>query len=125
MSYNISRVVDVSCAICSFTSAAAGTVSFSFVNGDFTPSIVSDVITLEAGYEYFIISAPSITVLTNYRHIIDGVDGDTYSVSAASNNSGLDEQFSSIQADASATFSLYADQAISSNSRLQIWRFPL
>lgn len=125
MSYNIARNVNPQLAICSFSSASAGNVAFSFVNGDFTPSIASNVITLEAGFEYLITSAPSITVATNYRHVVDGVNGDLYSVSGTSTTSGLDEQTSSIQADASATFSLYADQAVTSNSRLIVWRFPL
>lgn len=125
MSYNIARNVNPQIAICSFSSASAGNVAFSSVNGDFTPSIASDVITLEAGFEYLITSAPSITVATQYRHIVDGVNGDLYSASGTSLTSGLDEQTSSIQADASATFSLYADQAVGSNSRLIIWRFPL
>ena len=125
MSYNIARNVNPQLAICSFSSASAGNVAFSFVNGDFTPSIASDVITLEAGFEYLITIAPSITVAPNYRHVVDGVNGDLYSVSGTSTTSGLDEQTSSIQADASATFSLYADQAVTSNSRLIVWRFPL
>lgn len=125
MSYNVARNVNPNLAICSFSSSGAGNVIFSFVNGDFTPSITSDVITLQAGFEYLITSAPSITVATQYRHVVDGVNGDLYSVSATSTTSGLDEQTSSIQADASATFSLYADQAVTNNSRLIIWRFPL
>lgn len=125
MSYNLARNVNPQVAICSFSSSGAGNVVFSFVEGDFTPSIASDVITLEAGYEYFIISTPTITVATNYRHVIDSVDQTMYSVTATSTTSGLDENTSSIQANASATFSLYADQAITNNSRLQIWRFPL
>lgn len=125
MSYNVARNVTPQLAICSFSSSGAGNVTFSFVNGDFTPSIASDVITLEAGFEYFIISTPTITVATNYKHVIDGVDQTTYSVAATSTTSGLDENTSSIQADASATFSLYADQAITNNSRLQVWRFHL
>lgn len=125
MSYNVARNVTPQLAICSFSSSGAGNVTFSYINGDFTPSIASDVITLDAGFEYFIISTPTITVATNYKHVIDGVNQTTYSVTATSTTSGLDENTSSIQADASATFSLYADQAITNNSRLQVWRFPL
>lgn len=125
MSYNIARNVNPQLAICSFSSASAGNVSFSFVNGDFTPSIASDVITLEAGFEYFVVSTPTVSTTTTYKHIIDGVDQTSYTVTATSTTSGLDENTSSIQADASVAFSLYADQAVTSNSRLQLWRFPL
>jgi hypothetical protein len=125
MSYNIARNVNPQLAICSFSSASAGNVAFSFVNGDFTPSIASDVITLEAGFEYFVVSTPTISTITTYKHIIDGVDQTSYTVTATSTTSGLDENTSSIQADASVAFSLYADQAVTSNSRLQLWRFPL
>jgi hypothetical protein len=125
MSYNIARNVNPQLAICSFSSASASNVLFSFVNGDFTPSIASDVITLEAGFEYFVVSTPTISTITTYKHIIDGVDQTSYTVTATSTTSGLDENTSSIQADASVAFSLYADQAVTSNSRLQLWRFPL
>jgi hypothetical protein len=125
MSYKIARNVNPQLALCSFSSSVAGNVAFSFINGDFTPTITSDVITLEAGFEYFIVSTPTVSTTTNYKHIIDSVDQTSYTVTATSTTSGLDENTSSIQADASATFSLYADQAIGSNSRLQIWRFPL
>lgn len=125
MSYNLARNVNPQLAICSFSSASAGNVAFSFVNGDFTPSIASDVITLEAGFEYFVVSTPTISTITTYKHIIDGVDQTSYTVTATSTTSGLDENTSSIQADASVAFSLYADQAVTSNSRLQLWRFPL
>jgi hypothetical protein len=125
MSYNVARNVNPQLAICSFSSASAGNVAFSFVNGDFTPSIASDVITLEAGFEYFVVSTPTVSTTTTYKHIIDGVDQTSYTVTATSTTSGLDENTSSIQADASVAFSLYADQAVTSNSRLQLWRFPL
>lgn len=125
MSYNVARNVNPNLAICSFASSGAGNVTFSYINGDFTPSITSDVITLDAGFEYFITSTPTISLATTYKHIIDGVEQTTYSITATSTTSGLDENTSSIQADASATFSLYADQSVTENSRLQIWRFPL
>lgn len=125
MSYKVARRVNPQVAICSFSSSGAGNVAFSFVSGDFTPSIASDVITLGAGYEYFIVSSPSITAATSYRHIIDGVNGDLYPASTTSLTSALDDQYSSIQADAAVTFSLYATLAVTLNSRLQIWRFPL
>jgi hypothetical protein len=125
MSYNVARNVNPQLAICSFSSASAGNVAFSFVNGDFTPSIASDVITLEAGFEYFVVSTPTVSTTTTYKHIIDGVDQTSYTVTATSTTSGLDENTSSIQADSSVAFSLYADQAVTSNSRLQLWRFPL
>jgi hypothetical protein len=125
MSYNIARTVAPQLALCSFSSSGVGNVAFSFINGDFTPTITSDVITLDAGFEYFIVSTPTISVATTYKHIIDGVDQTSYTVTATSTTSGLDENTSSIQADASVAFSLYADQAVTSNSRLQLWRFSL
>jgi hypothetical protein len=125
MSHNVARSVSVALAICSFSSSGAGNVDFSFINGDFTPSISTSVITLEAGFEYFIISSPVISASTGYYHIVDGVNDPNYSVSTTATTSGRDERTSSIQADASVTFSIYASQALGSNSRLQIWRFPL
>ena len=125
MSYNIASTVAPQLALCSFSSSGAGNVAFSFINGDFTPTIASDIITLDAGFEYFVVSTPTISVATTYKHIIDGVDQTSYTVTATSTTSGLDENTSSIQADASVAFSLYADQAVTSNSRLQLWRFPL
>lgn len=125
MSYNCARLVNPDVALCSFSSASAGNVAFSFLNGGFTLSISTTTITLEAGFEYFITSAPTITLATTYYHIVNGTNGDSYSVGATSTDSGLDEQSSSIQADTQATFSLYASQAVTSNSRLIIWRIPL
>jgi len=104
MSYNVARNVNPQLAICSFSSASAGNVAFSFVNGDFTPSIASDVITLEAGFEYFVVSTPTVSTTTTYKHIIDGVDQTSYTVTATSTTSGLDENTSSIQADAMFCF---------------------
>lgn len=125
MSYNVGRNVNPQACICSFSSVGAGNVSFTYINGDFIPLIVGDVITFESGFEYFITSSPTITVATTYYHIIDGISGPEYSVSATSTNSGLDEQSSSIQADATITFSVYVSQAVNENSRLTVWRFPL
>ncbi len=128
MSYNIARSVSPSFALCSFSSLAAGNVDFTFIDGDFTPSISSNLLTLEAGYEYFLTSSPcadGTDTACSYRHIVDGVDGDLHSIQATSLAGGLDQQFSSIQADALASFAIYADSAINSNSRLEVWRFPL
>lgn len=125
MSYNVGRNVNPQACICSFSSEGAGSVLFTFIHGDFTPSILDDVITFESGFEYFVTSSPTITVATTYYHIVDGVNGTSYSVGAASNNTGLDEQSSSMQADAPVTFSINVSQAVTDNSRLVIWRFPL
>ena len=51
MSYNISRYVSPALAICSFSSAGAGVVTFSFINGNFSPMISGAQIALDAGYE--------------------------------------------------------------------------
>lgn len=128
MSYNIARTVNPNFALCSFSSLAAGNVDFTFIGGDFTPNISSTLLTFDAGYEYFLTSSPcadGTDTACSYRHIIDGVDGDLHSIQATSLAGGLDQQFSSIQADASASFAIYSDSPINSNSRLEIWRFPL
>jgi len=129
MSYNIARTVNPTFAFCSFSSLTAGNVDFVFIDGDFAPSVSAGLLTLEAGYEYFLTSAPcvlnSADTACQYRHIVDGVNGDLYSMQATSLAGGLDNQFSSVQADSSASFALYADKALSSNSRLEIWRMPL
>jgi hypothetical protein len=127
MSYNLLREVSPSFALCSFSSAIAGNVTFTFINGDYTPSILLDTITLEAGYEYFLVSSPcadGTDAAVSYRHIINGVDGDLYTMQATSLAGGLDQQFASIQNMSSTTFQIYADSPINSNSRLEVWRFP-
>lgn len=125
MSYNVARMVNPELAICSFSSVAAGNVIFLNVSGGFTPQIAADTITLDAGYEYLLISSPSVTTATSCRHIVNDISETLYSITVTAVTSGLDELTSSILADASATFKLYSDQALTSNSRLQIWRFPL
>lgn len=128
MSYNIARLVAPSFALCSFSSSGAGNVAFSFLEGDFTPTINTTTITLDAGFEYFLSSAPCVNAgdtAGSYRHIIDGVDGTLYPIQATSSTGGLDQQFFSTLADADVSFQLYADSLIIPNSRLEIWRFPL
>ena len=44
MSYNIARSVSPSFALCSFSSLAAGNVDFTFIAGDFTPNISSNLL---------------------------------------------------------------------------------
>jgi len=105
MSYNIARQVSPQVAILSFSSAGAGNVVFAS----------------------FLTSSPvtsSATAATFY-HIVDGVNGTSYSIVSTSFTSGLDQQIESIQSDATTTFSLNCNQATSSNSRLEIWRIPL
>lgn len=125
MSYNVARHTEPQIAILSFSSAGAGLVTFADVNGQFSISGVgSNVLTLDAGYEYFITSSPATTSATaaTFYHVVDGVNGRSDSIVATSFTSGLDQKTSSIQADASVTFSLNCSQATSSNSRLEIWR---
>lgn len=128
MSYNIARTINPSFALCSFSSLASGNVEFTFVDGDFIPNISTSLLTLDAGYEYFLVSSPSPLsgdTACSYRHIVDGVEGDLYAIQATSLSGGLDQQFTSQQADSSISFQIYADSAISNNSRLEIWRMPL
>ena len=128
MAYNIARQVSPQVAILSFSSAGAGNVDFASVNGQFSINGTgTSTIQLDAGYEYFLTSSPvtsSATAATFY-HIVDGVNGTSYSIAATSFTSGLDQQIESIQSDATSTFSLNCNQATSSNSRLEIWRIPL
>ena len=128
MSYRVARHTEPQIAILSFSSAGAGLVTFADVNGQFSISGVgSNVLTLDAGYEYFITSSPATTSATaaTFYHVVDGVNGRSDSIVATSFTSGLDQKTSSIQADAAVTFSLNCSQATTSNSRLEIWRVPL
>jgi hypothetical protein len=126
MSYNISRSVTPSLAICSFSSAGAGLVTFTFVNGEYTPTISGSQITLEQGYEYFLSVSPSTGgASATYATIIDGVTGTSYPISTTSTSTSLDQKMESILSDASSTFEITGSAALSSNSRLEIWRIPL
>jgi hypothetical protein len=126
MSYNISRYVSPALAICSFSSAGAGVVTFSFINGDFTPMISGTQIALDAGYEYFLTVSPSTSVASaTYATIIDGVTGTSYPISTTSTSTPLDQKMESILSDAASIFEITGSAALSSNSRLEIWRIPL
>lgn len=128
MSYNVARQVSPQIAILSFSSAGAGNVDFVSVNGQFSiTGAGTSTIQLEAGYEYFLTSSPVISSASSasFYHIVDGVNGTSYSIAATSFTSGLDQQVESIQANSTTSFSLYCDQATTSNSRLEIWRIPL
>lgn len=128
MSYSIARQVSPQISIMSFSSAGAGNVDFASVNGQFSiTGTGTSTIQLEAGYEYFLTSSPVISAASSasFYHIVDGVNGTSYSIVATSFTSGLDQQIESIQANSNTSFSLYCDQATTSNSRLEIWRIPL
>ena len=128
MSYNIARQVSPQVAILSFSSAGAGNVDFVSVNGQFSiTGTGTSTLQLEAGYEYFLTSSPVTSSATSatFYHIVDGVNGASYSIGATSFTSGLDQQIESIIAVSVVTFSVYCNQATSSNSRLELWRIPL
>lgn len=128
MSYNIARQVSPQVTILSFSSASAGNVTFISINGQFSVTGVgTSTISLDAGFEYFITSSPvsSSAAAATFYHIVDGINGTSYTLSATSFTSGLDQQIESIQADAITSFSLFCSQATGSNSRLEIWRMPL
>lgn len=128
MSYKIARKVQPSACLCSFSSSGAGNVDFAFVGGDFTPSISGSTITLGAGYEYFIASYPSASasVATAYYTILNGVNGINVGITSTSLTSGRDTTFDSVIAESTdATFQLYSSTALSSNSRVEIWRHAL
>ena len=128
MSYNVARQVSPQIAILSFSSAGAGNVDFASVNGQFSiTGAGTSTIQLEAGYEYFLTSSPVISSASSasFYHIVNGVNGTSYSIAATSFTSGLDQQVESIQSNNITTFSLYCDQATTTNSRLEIWRIPL
>lgn len=127
MSYNVSRQVNPDISIISASSTTAGYVNFAFDSGSFIPTISTNMITLEAGFEYFIVTAlaSATNASTSYFTEVDGVANPTYSLSALSFESGKDEQWDSIQADAPVEFKVSCNQITSSNSRIIVWRFPL
>lgn len=127
MAYNIARQVSPALAICSLSSSASGLATITFINGDFTPSISSTDLTLEAGYEYFLVTSPATTsaVTATYETLIDSVSQGSYPIRSTTTTSALDEKFDSVLADASTLIQINASEALSSNSRLQIWRIPL
>lgn len=127
MSYNVGRQVTPGLAVCSLSSSASGLATVTYINGDFTPSISGTDLALEAGYEYFLITSPATVsaVTATYETLIDGVSQGVYPIRSTTTTSALDEKFDSVLADASTLVQINASEALSSNSRLQIWRIPL
>jgi len=127
MAYNIARQVSPSLAICSLSSVASGLATITFINGDFTPNILLTSLTLDAGFEYFLVTSPATTsaVTATYETLIDSVSQGSYPIRSTTTTSALDEKFDSVLADAPTLFQINASEALSSNSRLQIWRIPL
>lgn len=127
MSYNVARQVSPQIAILSFSSAGAGNVDFALINGQFSiTGTGTSTLQLDGGYEYFLTSSPVVaSASASFYHIVNGVNGSSYTISATSLTSGLDQQIESIQSDSISTFSLNCSQATGSNSRLEIWRIPL
>ena len=127
MSYNVGRQVVPALAICSLSSAAAGFTTITYINGNFTPSISGTTLTLDAGYEYFLVTSPATSSAPSptYETFIGGVSQGAYPMRATGFSSGLDEKFDSVLADAPTQFRVSVDNAVSSNSRLQVWRIPL
>ena len=127
MAYNIARQVSPALAICSLSSVASGLATITFINGDFTPNISLTSLTLDAGFEYFLVTSPATTsaVTATYETLIDSVSQGSYPIRSTTTTSALDEKFDSVLADAPTLFQINASEALSSNSRLQIWRIPL
>ena len=127
MSYNVGRQVTPALAICSLSSSTSGLATITYINGEFTPSISGTSLTLPAGYEYFLVTSPATVsaIDANYETLIDGVSQGVYSIAAAAFTSGLDEKYDSVLSSESKLFQVNATSAMSSNSRLQIWRIPL
>jgi hypothetical protein len=53
------------------------------------------------------------------------VTGTSYPISTTSTSTSLDQKMESILSDAASTFEITGSAALSSNSRLEIWRIPL
>lgn len=127
MSYNLSLPSTLNFALLSCQSAGSGLVTFSYVDGDFTPSISTTTITLDAGYEYSIFTSltTSSSSAVSYNHIVDGVSGTSYTIGVTSTTSGLDQLFDQVTAINSTSFSITTDSIITTNSRIEIWRIAL
>lgn len=127
MSHLISQDTAIQFALCSCQSVSAGNVTFSFLDGDFTPTISSSTVTLDAGYEYFIATSltTSVTTAVSYYHIVDSINRDSYTIGSTSTSSGLDQLFDQVSASSNTSFSIYASDAITTNSRIEIWRHAL
>jgi len=124
MSYLLSRPSVVQFALLSCQSAGSGNVIFSYINGDFTPTISTTTVTLDAGYEYSIFTSltTSSTEIVNYNHIFDGVNRTTYSIGVLPEGSGLDQLLDQVNATNDISFSINATNIITTNSRIEIWR---
>lgn len=124
MSHLLLRPSTAQFALLSCQSAGSGNVTFSYINGDFLPTISTTTVTLGAGYEYSIFT--SLTASTGgtltYNHIFDGVSGSSYSLGASSQGSGLDQLLDQVNAISNISFSINASASTTTNSRIEIWR---
>jgi hypothetical protein len=111
-------------ALLTGVSSGSGLINFSAIGGDFTPTISTDTVTLDAGYEYFIATAltTSSNATVTYNHIFNGVSGTSYSIGTTSTSSGLDQLFDTVNASANISFQINSSDAITNNSRIEIWR---
>lgn len=127
MSHLLSRPMIVEFALLSCQSTGSGNVTFSIVDGDFTPTISTNIVTLEKGYEYCICTSltTSATGTVEYNHVLDGVNGTTYSIGVIAQASGLDQLFDQVNATSDVSFSINANNSITTNSRIEIWRTTL
>jgi hypothetical protein len=129
MSHNLFRVSTTRYCNLTCTSSGAGNVIFSFIEGDFSPTINSTELTLSQGYEYFItisLATSNTGSVFNYNSVLDNVSGTSYSFLPTSNSSGLDELSESITTyDQSKIFKIYTDGIVNNNSRISIWRINL
>ena len=93
MAYNIARQVSPALAICSLSSVASGLATITFINGDFTPNILLTSLTLDAGFEYFLVTSPATTsaVTATYETLIDSVSQGSYPIRSTTTTSALDE----------------------------------
>lgn len=127
MSHLLSRQSTIGLSLLTGVSSGSGLITFSVVGGDFTPTISTNTVTLDAGYEYFI--ATSLTTSSNaivtYNHILNGTSGTSYSIGTTSTSSGLDQLFDTVNANANVSFQINASDAITNNSRIEIWRSAL
>lgn len=124
MSYLISRPSTIQFALLSCQSSGAGLVTFSLVAGDFTPSISTTTVTLEAGYEYSIFTSLTTSASSGitYNHVFNGVNGTSYSLGTTSTGSGLDQLLDQVDATTNTSFSINSSDTITTNSRIEIWR---
>jgi hypothetical protein len=124
MSHLLTRQSTIEMALLTGVSSGSGLINFSAIGGDFTPTISTDTVTLDAGYEYFIATAltTSSNATVTYNHIFNGVSGTSYSIGTTSTSSGLDQLFDTVNASANISFQINSSDAITNNSRIEIWR---